>query len=106
MNSVQEYEEKLSRLLRLKAGAQPAGIGRILGKKSGPRGTKRTCARLRVRRMWLAAEHPSDEDLELYARERLQPGKAARMSFHLESCAECRDRLAHTMIYLLALANA
>jgi anti-sigma factor ChrR (cupin superfamily) len=56
--------------------------------------------------MCLAAEHPSDEDLELYARERLQPGKAARMSFHLESCAECRDRLAHTMIYLLDLANA
>ena len=75
VNSVQEYEEKLSRLLRLKAGAQPAGIGRILGEKSGPRGTKRTCARLRVRRMCLAAEHPSDEDLELYARERLNPAK-------------------------------
>jgi hypothetical protein len=50
--------------------------------------------------MCLAAEHLSDEDLELYARERLEAGKAARMSFHLESCADCRDRLAQTMIFL------
>ncbi|HLH44090.1 MAG TPA: hypothetical protein VKV74_13975 [Bryobacteraceae bacterium] len=50
--------------------------------------------------MCLAAEHLSDEDLELYARERVEAAKAARMSFHLESCAECRDRLARTMIFL------
>jgi anti-sigma factor ChrR (cupin superfamily) len=53
--------------------------------------------------MCLAAEHPSDEDLELYARERLERSKAARMSFHLESCAECRDRLAQSVIYRLDL---
>jgi hypothetical protein len=50
--------------------------------------------------MCLAAEHLSDEDLELYARERLEAGKAARMSFHLESCGGCLDRLAQTMIFL------
>lgn len=53
--------------------------------------------------MCLAAEHPSDEDLELYARERLEPSKSAGISFHLEFCAECRDRLALTVIYLLDL---
>ena len=53
--------------------------------------------------MCLAAEHPSDEDLELSPATVCKPGKAARTSFHLESCAECRDRLAYTVIYLLDL---
>lgn len=103
VNSLKECEEIQSRPVRPKARAQIGGIGRILGEESGPRGTKVAGARLRAHRMCLAAEHLSDEDLELYVRERLDASKAARMSFHLESCAECRDRLAQTVIYLLDL---
>jgi anti-sigma factor ChrR (cupin superfamily) len=47
-----------------------------------------------------STEHPSDDDIELYARDRLAPLPSARIATHLEQCQYCRDRLARAVILI------
>ncbi len=52
------------------------------------------------------AQHISDEELILYSMQSLSAGETAAAALHLESCADCRSRLAETAgdLALLALS--
>jgi anti-sigma factor RsiW len=52
------------------------------------------------------AQHISDEDLVLYSMQSLSAGETSAVDLHLESCPECRHRLAETIgdLALLSLS--
>jgi anti-sigma factor RsiW len=54
----------------------------------------------------MAAPHITDEDLELYALDRLAEAAAAPVEEHLLVCAECRDRLVEWDEYIRAMRAA
>lgn len=49
---------------------------------------------------YLAEEHASEDELELFAMRRLEPSFSMPLADHLDDCALCRDRLARTMIII------
>ena len=50
--------------------------------------------------------HSTDDDLELYALDRLAEAASALIEEHLLVCAECRGRLANWDQYLRAMRSA
>ena len=50
--------------------------------------------------------HPTDDDLELYALDRLAEAAAAPVEEHLLVCAPCRERLAGWDEYVSAMRTA
>ncbi len=41
--------------------------------------------------------HAHDDDLELYVKGRLEPGRASSLEFHLGQCESCRERLSNSI---------
>ena len=54
----------------------------------------------------MASRHISDDDLELYAMDRLAEADAAPVEEHLLVCEGCRERLAEWDEYVAAMRTA
>lgn len=54
----------------------------------------------------MASRHISDDDLELYAMDRLTEAEAAPVEEHLLVCEGCRERLAEWDEYVRAMRAA